>query len=66
MADVGGRVPKKRGMVCVADPGKCLSCGFQGGRHPDQRDVTELEKMQTSIENSYYSDIMPLFINITR
>ncbi|XP_076462217.1 TPR repeat-containing protein DDB_G0287407-like [Babylonia areolata] len=36
-----------------------------GGRHPDQRDVTELEKMQTSIENSYYSDIMPLFINIT-
>lgn len=36
-----------------------------GGRHPDRRNVTELEKMQTSIENSYYSDIMPLFINIT-
>lgn len=36
-----------------------------GGRHPDQRDVTDLEKMQTSIENSYYSDVMPLFINIT-
>ncbi|XP_025109541.1 telomerase protein component 1-like [Pomacea canaliculata] len=36
-----------------------------GGRHPDKRDVAELEKMQTSIENCYYSDIMPIFINIT-
>ncbi|CAL1546770.1 unnamed protein product [Lymnaea stagnalis] len=37
-----------------------------GGRHPDQRNVAELERLQTSIENSYFSSIMPIFINITR
>ncbi|XP_067678320.1 TPR repeat-containing protein DDB_G0287407-like [Haliotis asinina] len=36
-----------------------------GGRHPDRREVSELERAQTSIENCYYNNIMPLFINIT-
>ncbi|GFO48089.1 telomerase protein component 1 [Plakobranchus ocellatus] len=36
-----------------------------GGRHPDQRNVAELEKLQTSIETCYLSSIMPIFINIT-
>ncbi|RUS71321.1 hypothetical protein EGW08_020918 [Elysia chlorotica] len=36
-----------------------------GGRHPDQRNVAELEKLQTSIENCYFSSIMPIFLNIT-
>ncbi|KAI8786853.1 telomerase protein component 1 [Biomphalaria glabrata] len=36
-----------------------------GGRHPDQRNVAELERLQTSIENCYFSSIMPIFINIT-
>ncbi|XP_059178256.1 TPR repeat-containing protein DDB_G0287407-like isoform X2 [Physella acuta] len=36
-----------------------------GGRHPDERNVAELERLQTSIENCYFSSIMPIFINIT-
>ncbi|ESO94433.1 hypothetical protein LOTGIDRAFT_232289 [Lottia gigantea] len=36
-----------------------------GGRHPDCREVGEMEKVQTSIENCYYNNIMPLFINLT-
>ncbi|CAG5132430.1 unnamed protein product [Candidula unifasciata] len=36
-----------------------------GGRHPDQRNVAELERLQTNIENCYFSSIVPVFINIT-
>ncbi|KAK6179484.1 hypothetical protein SNE40_011834 [Patella caerulea] len=36
-----------------------------GGRHPDSREVAEMEKVQTGIENCYYNNIMPLFINLT-
>ncbi|XP_064604560.1 TPR repeat-containing protein DDB_G0287407-like isoform X2 [Liolophura sinensis] len=36
-----------------------------GGRHPDKRDMTDLEKIQTAIENCYYNNVMPLFINLT-
>ncbi|XP_071161707.1 TPR repeat-containing protein DDB_G0287407-like [Mytilus galloprovincialis] len=36
-----------------------------GSKHPDRRDVTELEKIQTCIETCYFQDVMPIFINIT-
>ncbi|KAK3090415.1 hypothetical protein FSP39_011663 [Pinctada imbricata] len=36
-----------------------------GSFRPERRDVCEQEKIQTSIENCYFSDIMPIFLNFT-
>ncbi|XP_045158536.2 TPR repeat-containing protein DDB_G0287407-like isoform X2 [Mercenaria mercenaria] len=36
-----------------------------GSLHPDRRDPTSQEKIQTSIENCYYNNIMPIFLNFT-
>ncbi|KAL5022718.1 hypothetical protein ScPMuIL_001873 [Solemya velum] len=36
-----------------------------GSRHPEKRDVSELEKVQTSIENCYFNNVMPIFLNFT-
>ena len=39
---------------------------FQGSLHPERRDPTSQEKIQTSIENCYYNNVMPIFLNFTR
>ncbi|XP_033737542.1 LOW QUALITY PROTEIN: nephrocystin-3-like [Pecten maximus] len=36
-----------------------------GSRHPERRDVSDQEKIQTSIESCYFHNVMPLFLNIT-
>ncbi|XP_052774111.1 TPR repeat-containing protein DDB_G0287407-like [Mya arenaria] len=36
-----------------------------GSIHPDRRDPTSQEKVQTSIENCYYNNVMPIFLNFT-
>lgn len=36
-----------------------------GSVHRDRRDPTAQEKIQTSIENCYYNNIMPIFLNFT-
>lgn len=36
-----------------------------GSQHPEKRDPAGQEKAQTSIENCYYNNVMPIFLNFT-